>query len=183
MLDSGRGGKRRVVSVADLTGTSVDPVWCTIEHGPGWPIHSCGFGEITAAAHSYDEGGSATSVELNDYGQGEPPTVSLNVFIGDIFSGKPFAGAEFTAAQARELAGMLVRAADVLDPPVKFASERARRLRNALVEMVIRYGDSQHRMGLASDDGTRLRRARAARRQFVAVQRLSAALRDVEVAR
>jgi hypothetical protein len=67
------------------------------------------------------------------------------------------------------------------------ASERAYELRSALLEMVIRYGDSMQRYGMATGgtfDGKSWEHwRRATRRQFAAIQRLAYALRDVEVTR
>lgn len=61
-------------------------------------------------------------------------------------------------------------------------------LRNALIEMVMRYGDACQREGVCftrdTHDGKPLDHwSRARRRRFRAVQRLSAALRDAEVTR
>lgn len=97
-LDASFGAPGRDVS---------DPWWCEIEHAPGWPLHSRRFGQIEAE----DEVGPARAlVELNDYGNGKAATVSL-----DIFTEERFAGIEFTSAQARYAAGLLVLAADTLD--------------------------------------------------------------------
>lgn len=63
----------------------------------------------------------------------------------------------------------------------------AYRLREAVMDMTARYGQSMHRAGLACPDGFEGRSAehwrRAATRQFAAIQRLTAALRDAEVTR
>lgn len=83
------------------------PVWCTIEHAPGWPIHSCRVGEVEAED---EEGPADASVELNDYGNGRGPAVSLG-----IHTEQRAASIEFTSAQARTVAALLVLAAGTLD--------------------------------------------------------------------
>jgi hypothetical protein len=71
----------------------------------------------------------------------------------------------------------------------RFASERHYRLAHAIADMAARYGSSMHAAGLAYNaDGTFdgkpwVHYERAARRQFGALQRLTRALRDVEVSR
>jgi hypothetical protein len=66
-------------------------------------------------------------------------------------------------------------------------ADRLRRdLRDALIEMVMRYGDASQREGISHVRGAFGGKpteywARARRRRFAAVQRLSAALRDVEL--
>ncbi|MEV4415067.1 hypothetical protein [Catellatospora sp. NPDC049609] len=69
-----------------------------------------------------------------------------------------------------------------------YASERAHQLRDAIVDMTIRYGGSSMALGFAYADGSHDGKPaedwkRARRRQFLALQRLSRALRDVEVRR
>jgi hypothetical protein len=88
-------------------GVTPEPEWCEIKHRPGWPVHSARIGEVL----SHDQAGPAqTTVELNDFGIGYGPGVSVH-----IFAGRDVAAAEFTADQARALASLLIAAAAVLD--------------------------------------------------------------------
>lgn len=66
------------------------------------------------------------------------------------------------------------------------ADRLRRNLRDALIEMVMRYGDASQREGISHVRGSFGGKptehwAQARRRRFAAVQRLSAALRDVEL--
>lgn len=61
---------------------------------------------------------------------------------------------------------------------------RADKLRTAILEMVLRYGESERRRAYAFEDGNtaeRDRHARATDRRFRAIQRLTTALRDMDV--
>lgn len=80
------------------------PAWCTIRHAPGWPIHSALIGETVTAEDD------SVSVELNDAGDGRGSHVSMATWTAD-----NNAFIEFTATQAREVAGFLTAAADALE--------------------------------------------------------------------
>ena len=78
---------------------------------------------------------------------------------------------------------------NVPPPPKKGmsrASKRAYQLRGATIQMVVRYGDSKLLLAFAVGAAAPAeveRLKRACRRRFMAIQRLTAALRDLEVSR
>lgn len=86
---------------------AVHPAWCRIDHEPGQLIqtaHAANVGEVVLSDTV------SVSVELNDYGNGRGPVVTLATWAGgdqDI--------ADLTPAQARYLAGLLATAATTLD--------------------------------------------------------------------
>lgn len=83
------------------------PAWCEIQHRPDWAIHSAAIGEVVMSDHE------SVSVEVNDFGDGNGPAVTMHPWI--LPPADPNIGAVMNGDQSRELADLLADAGDILD--------------------------------------------------------------------
>lgn len=89
---------------------AIHPAWCDVQHPATWPVHTAHFGDVSIdpiADHGFQ-------VELSDYANGRPASVTLVEHIGLDEEAETIIR-ELTTDQARDLARCLAAAADVLD--------------------------------------------------------------------